>query len=385
MRNPRRAAFDRGFTLIELLVTLAIMALVMTALLGALHGTVRAHDEAQVEISSVRDGPRILDLVEHDLRALHVYNMKDGNVLSGKEEHPGGLRGDRIDFVCSNDSSRRIVDTSHREQTEDVAADLNEVGYRLRSSALSSDFVELWRREDLFVDEEPFEGGTYEKIHDRIRRFEITYLDHLGDKPEEKTEWNMAEEKKLPGAIRIDLELQASPELVGGFIDVNNDALRTYTYTRVIAFPDDETVALRVRPYLPTKITGRNDNGGGKGGKKDDETKLGIGGGQPGGGGDVSTGDGGQTMKDFFEKNGGKGGDSNKIDLNIINNSGNTKIDVNIGDDGNLSESDQKKIEDFLNDYRNRYSGRGGLGGGGGGSSPFGGGGGGGARPPGGP
>jgi hypothetical protein len=36
----------------------------------------------------VRDGPRILDMIEQDLRAIHVYNLKDGNVLHGVAEQP---------------------------------------------------------------------------------------------------------------------------------------------------------------------------------------------------------------------------------------------------------------------------------------------------------
>jgi len=364
MRTRKR----NGFTLVELLITLAILALIMAALLATLQSTVRAHDEAEVEISSVRDGPRILDMIERDLRAIHVYNLKDGNVLRGRSERPGGLRGDRVDFVCCNDSARRVPDPSRNDpEAEDIASDLNEVGYRLRSSALSDDFIELWRREDLFVDDEPFEGGAYEKVHDRVRRFEITYLNHLGEKAEEKTEWDMLEEKRLPGAVRIDLDLQASPELVGGFIEVQENALRVYRYTRVIAFPEDETVALAVRPYLPTKITGRNDNGGangpgaggGKGEGGENSTQIGAGGSPDGAGATPDGPAGGGSLKEFMEKGGRGGGRRERFDFT----SGEGPVlDVNPGQDGQLSEQDQQKIEDFLNDYRNRYSGRGGSG-----------------------
>lgn len=365
-----------GFTMIELLVTLAIMALVMTALLATLQGTVRAHDEAAVEIASVRDGPRILDMVERDLRALHVYNVKDNVVLKGASERPAGLRGDRVDFLCGNDSARRIADTTgDHDSLEDVASDVNEVGYRLRSSSRSDEFMELWRREDLFLDDEPFEGGTYEKIHDRIRKFQITYFEHLGEKAEETDEWDMAEEKRLPAAVRIDLELQADPEVIGGFVDIEYDAERIYKYTRVVAFASDETVALNVRPYLPTKITGRNDNGGAN------TPGAGPGGGQgnglPGGGaitdgaqgglGGMPVGGGGKTAIDVINNG---GGGRRQADMHIdLDQPG---LDIGPSTDGKLSEQDQQRIEDFLNDYRNRYNGKGG-GGGSGSTIPFGG------------
>ena len=367
--NPR---ISRGFTLIELLVTLAIMALMMTALLVTIEGPMRVHDASQIEIASVRDGPRILDMIERDLRSVHLYNMKDGRVLSGKTERPAGLRGDRLDFVCARDSARRLRDPVNGEDSDpfartDVASDLNEVGYRLRTSAFSDDFMELWRREDLFVDEDPFDGGTYEKIHDRIRHFEVTYLENLGPKTEEATDWDMAEKKALPGGIRIDLELQASPELVGGFVETEEDAQKVYHYTRVIAFTAEDSLALSVRPYLPTKITNRNDNAGlSPGGKDGDKPEIpdgvgkGGGGGKPGG---MPGGVSGGTLADMAQ-NGTLPG-SDKVDFGVFE--GGAGIDVHPGADGSISASDEQKIEEYMNDYRNRYSGKAGSGGGGGG------------------
>jgi type II secretion system protein J len=209
-----------GFTLLELLVAMAIVALILTALVATLQGTVKAHDDIEIEMAAVRDGPRILDMVESDLKSIHLYNMKDRNVLLGKADHPGGLRGDRIDFVSQKDSVRHLVDPVAKSDSggAGVASHVNEVGYRLRPSSFSQDFLELWRREDLYVDDLPFEGGVYEKIHDRIAAFQITYLSALGDKAEEFDEWDMTQKKELPAAIKIHLELQASPELVGGFV-----------------------------------------------------------------------------------------------------------------------------------------------------------------------
>jgi prepilin-type N-terminal cleavage/methylation domain-containing protein len=350
-RSDRRAAF----TLIELLVTIAIVALIMTALLGTLHTTVLAHDEAEIEMASVRDGPRILDMVERDLHALHVFNVRDGAVLRGQSERPGGLRGDRIDFVCCNDSARRLADSAPGDhEFADVASDLNEVGYRLRSSALSGDFIELWRREDLFVDEDPFEGGTYERIHERIRHLEITYLDHLGDKSEESDEWDMGEKARLPGAIRIDLELQASPELVGGFVETEENAARIYRYTRVIAIPSDWNESLTVRPYLPIQIIGRGDevgaDSGGRGGGKGPEGSEGL------GGGGLNPAGGSGSLSDMME-NGGP--TSSRSEFTVFGDGDTPSIDINPGSDGSLSESDQAKVEQYMNEYRDRFGGSG--------------------------
>jgi type II secretion system protein J len=362
-----------GFTLIELLVTLAIMALIMVALLASLHGTVKAHDEIQVEMASVRDGPQILDMVENDLRGLHLFNMKDGLVLRGKAEKPGAMVGDRIDLLCANDSTRRLTDTdSKSEDALGVASDVNEIGYRLRKSAISDDFMELWRREDLFVDDEPFEGGTYEKIHDRITKFHITYFEELGPKAEEQDEWDMAEKKKLPAAVHIALELQASPELIGGFVELQQLSLRLYSYDRVIPIAAEQTTALAVRPYLPTKITGRNDGAGGGGGGASGTDGEGITS-FTGGSGD-EFGKGGKDGRDrSMMKEGGNDLIDNIDDLrnkqkfNIFGPGATDDPKLIIGD-GELTPQDEKKIEDFMNDYRNRYN-SGGTGAGPGGKS----------------
>ncbi len=377
-----------GFTLVELMVAIAIMALVMTALLGTIQGTVQARDEAEIEIASVRDGPRILDMIERDLRSLHVYNLKDGAVLKGERRSPGGLRGDRIDWVCTNDSARRLGDGAEEVESDaDVASDLNEVGYWLRTSSLSPDFLELWRREDLYVDEEPFDGGNFEKIHDRVTRFEVTWLDHLGDKAEESSDWDMTEKKRLPGAVRIDLELQASPELVGGFVEYEAEEQKIYRYTRVVAFADDQSLALSVRPYLPVTITSRNDSGaGGGGGKGKGDTKAGMGDSSADTKEEMRRG-GGNSLMDMME-GGGMPGDKSQFDIDLSARDG---LDISIGGDGQLSASDEARLDEYLNDYRNRFQtgaggGKGGSGGNGGGGGGNGGGGGGGSgrQPPGG-
>lgn len=368
MQRPNRA----GFTLVELMVAVAIMALVMTALLGTVQSTISSRDEAEVEIASVRDGPRILDMIERDLRSLHVYNLEKGAVLRGKRQSPGGLRGDRIDFVCTNDAARRLGDGAEAvEDDGDVASDLNEVGYALRSSPLSNDFLELWRREDLFLDDEPFDGGSFERIHDRVTRLEVTYLTHLGDKGETEDEWDMEEKKKLPGGVRIDLELQASPELVGGFVELAAEEQKLYRYTRVIAFGEEQSLALSVRPYLPVTITGRNDNagnnGGGAGGGKDgkDGTGGGLGDLQDPGNGDKMRDRGGNSLVDLMQD--GQLPSAPKFDVDFGARDG---LQIDLGGDNQLSPSDEARLEEYLEDFSNRFQPGGGKGGSGGSGKP---------------
>jgi hypothetical protein len=122
-----------------------------------------------------------------------------------------------------------------------------------------------------------------------------------------------------------------------------------------------------VKPYLPTKILGRNDNGGAngpgqdKGGGKDP-----LGGQLPGGvpPPDGANGiSGGGSLIDTV----GEGGPPTFV----IPPSGSGGIHVDLGPNGELSDADEDRIEQFMNEYRNRFTGKGG----GFGGSPFGGGG----------
>jgi len=264
-----------GFTLIEMLVTLAIMSLVMMALQVSLQSTLLTHDDVALEIASVREGPKILDVIERDLRSLHSYNIKDKKVLRGETQRHAGLRGDRIDFLSNVDSVTRVKDPeSSNSEPKMVASDVNEVGYRLRAHPQSSDFMQLYRREDLFVDEEPLEGGRYELLHDRITRFEVSYQDQLGEDGEVEEEWNMEERKKLPAAIIVDLELQAQPELIGDFVESELLAQRLYRYRRVIPLSRSHNETLRLRPVLPLSPAEVSQQSGGNG---DDDTPIGAG------------------------------------------------------------------------------------------------------------
>ena len=353
-----------GFTLIELLVAMAIVALILTALVATLQGTLKAHDDIAIEMAAVRDGPRILDMFERDVRSMHLFNIKDGNVLLGKSDHPGGLRGDRIDFVCQKDSSRRLADPSVKDDlSAGVASHVNEVGYRLRPSGFSTDFLELWRREDVYVDDQPFEGGTFEKIHDRIAAFQITYLSELGDKAEEIEDWDMNEKKQLPAAVKLHLELQASPELVGGFIENKAEERKIYAYDRLIAFRDADQLALNVRPYLPTKITARQGGASGPGGALGGGVNGGLGngvagadaisGGVPGApaGAPAGSGAGQINLEGANRLKNPLGGD--RFDSNNPFDPKGGKNHMTIG--GDLSGADQKTIEEFLDSYRNKF------------------------------
>jgi hypothetical protein len=80
-------------------------------------------------------------------------------------------------------------------------ADYNEVGYILRPNEERDGLLKLYRREDQFVDDSPFAGGTLELLDDEIKSLKFDYLSRQG--------WSGTwQDEGLPQAVRITLVLR---------------------------------------------------------------------------------------------------------------------------------------------------------------------------------
>ena len=93
---------------------------------------------------------------------------------------------------------------------------MTEVGYACRQNDDNSEWLELWRREDYFVDKDPTAGGQYSLIYDKIRSFDLKYYPI----PEESTEkhgldeWDSRTKHGIPYAIvmTIEYDVEKPPE-----------------------------------------------------------------------------------------------------------------------------------------------------------------------------
>ena len=70
-----------------------------------------------------------------------------------------------------------------------MRSDVHEVGYRLRPNPTDDDFLEIYRREDFGVDDEPFDGGNYTFLHDRVKRFDVQVFTEDGPDAEPLDDW----------------------------------------------------------------------------------------------------------------------------------------------------------------------------------------------------
>jgi prepilin-type N-terminal cleavage/methylation domain-containing protein len=260
-----------GFTLVEVLLTLLIMGMLMLSMTQILTAARNSRDTIHNIQETQLAGPAIMDLVERDLRGLFVYGRAKAVTLRVKNRVMLGLEGDSLDFVTTTDGLG-FEEIGNRLQR----ADYNEVGYRLRPSMDSDDFLELYRREDFGVDEDPFEGGRYEYLHDRVKAFEIQVflIDGIDDN-EPLDEWGVDEsdpEVGVPARIEVSLTLELAPRIQREQLRIVPLDRRTVTYRRVTRLPaslarEDTDLVLPAipRPGVPT-ATGAPGGAGGIGG-----------------------------------------------------------------------------------------------------------------------
>jgi prepilin-type N-terminal cleavage/methylation domain-containing protein len=250
----------RGFTLVEVLLAITITGIVMGAVFAALFYTRVARDSIHnlAEIHSA--GPAILDRIEEDLRHLWIYNLSGAQVFLGRNLSPTGVDADALDFVAG-------VETSEATLVEErwLRSRPCEVGYRLRPSPAEADFLELWRREDFFVDEDPFEGGGWTLVYDRMKYFNVTYFDGLGPDAEPYEEWSTEGWGRFPRRLQIDLAIETQPRFDRGqSATLTRNAPRVVEFTRTILLPDslDRALEARLRPRIPERPQPEEGPGG---------------------------------------------------------------------------------------------------------------------------
>jgi prepilin-type N-terminal cleavage/methylation domain-containing protein len=316
-RSQDRSSSRSGFTLMEVLLTLFIMSGILLTMTQILNAARTSRDTIHNIQETQLAGPAILDLIERDLRGLVVHGRAQEQHLRTRDRAMLGLDGDSLDFVTST-NSLTLEDQNDRY----VRADINEVGYRLRPRADQDDFLEIFRRESFGVDDEPFEGGQFTFLHDRVKGFDIQVFIEDGPDAEPEKEWLFDEGATppstsvtgedlgpvgLPARLEITLTLELAPRIVREQLMIAPVDRRTMIYRRVIRLPESLRLAEADIPVIvvPSRDGPGADGtaagaGAGEDGEDGENPEEEAGNGQPNsqrpggqGGNDLSTGTGG--------------------------------------------------------------------------------------------
>jgi prepilin-type N-terminal cleavage/methylation domain-containing protein len=205
-----------GFTLIEVLVTLLITSIMLSAIYMSFVSTVAAKQYSEQVKEAGRTGQAILSLMRRDFEGAMIFSLGEPAMI-GKSGSVGSAGADAVDFVTTSDS-RRAVDGR--------GSDYNEVGYMAYAGEEQNGLLSLYRREDFFLDQSPFEGGVLELLDDGVKGLTLEYLTVSGW----VSEW---QGEGLPEAVRITLVLRKKT----GQTKSGQPAMRDYTYSTIAFVP----------------------------------------------------------------------------------------------------------------------------------------------------
>ncbi|MCA8981221.1 MAG: hypothetical protein H6831_12545 [Planctomycetes bacterium] len=264
LRRRLHASSCAGFTLAEILITLLIMAGVMVSITQVLQTARMSRDTIHNLRENQLAGPAIMDMLERDLRGILTYSRTRKDHIRVENRVMLGLDGDSIDFVTTTGNLIGRLDGDRY-----VTSNVNEVGYRLRPRPDADDFLEIYRREDLGVDEDPFGGGEFAFLHDRVKSFDIQVFSEDGPDAEPIESWGMDGDENigLPARLEITLVLENAARVSREQWLPESAQRRTVAYRRVIR-PREELrveetgIVIAAVPEPPSTAA----NGGGAGG-----------------------------------------------------------------------------------------------------------------------
>lgn len=253
-----------AFTIIEVLLTVSIMGLMMVAITQLLTSVRVTRDRIHNIQETQMAGPVIVDMIVRDLYAIHVADRPRELHMRIQDRVEYGLDADRIDFVTSTDAREAFLDGERQ-----LRADLCEVGYVTRVRPDDDQFLELYRREAFGVDEDPFSGGNYTFLTDRVKSLVIDIYFEDGPDVEPLQEWGLSQQDTethgLPASIVVSLTLENAPRLLREQIERSSRERATVTYVRTIRFPeglryeDDTTVPRFGIPQKPSEESGEDE------------------------------------------------------------------------------------------------------------------------------
>lgn len=205
-----RRARSGGFTLMEVSLAVAILALLVALVLQNMSNTIRGRDYVMNGLRKPKVANALLSQFVRDLRYLWFGGLTGNAGFVGRHRVVNGKDADRIDFVAARPVRSVVLDEENAAEDQ-AHAELGEVGYAFRPRD-DGRYIELWRREDPYVDDDPTSGGKYSLIYDRVRSFKITYFDRPSEaqgKSSGQEEWDSRQKRRVPYAIVVDITFDA--------------------------------------------------------------------------------------------------------------------------------------------------------------------------------
>ncbi len=205
MKNSGKAS--RGFTLLEVMVAIGIVALLGVLIYGAFMGMSRSRKNMQHVGNRYQQGRQAVDRMARELTSAFLSGHQPFQQLQyvretifvGTDQRPS----DRVDFTSF--SHMRLKADSHE-------SDQCELSF-FASTDPETGNLDLVRRVQKYIDDEPTRGGVVQVLAENIESFDVKYFDPLIS--EWIDSWSTVQAAgqigRLPGAVWITLWLRGGP------------------------------------------------------------------------------------------------------------------------------------------------------------------------------
>jgi general secretion pathway protein J len=196
----KRAA--RAFTLLEVLVAVAIIALVGVLIYGAFQGMNVSRRNMGQAGDRYQQGRQALERMARELSEAFLSAHLPLPPLQPTRKTAFTGKDDRVDFTAF--AHLRLSRNSHE-------SDQSEISYFAARNDTGG--LDLARREDKFIDDQPDRGGVVQVLAENIESVELKYLDPLTN--EWTDTWDStqpaSQPDRLPGQVWIRLVLLGGP------------------------------------------------------------------------------------------------------------------------------------------------------------------------------
>ena len=186
----KKTTSKQGFTLIEVTVAIAIGSMVMLMVFSLVSNTRTQQQQMDALIKKRNNGSHVVSYIRRDLEGIQDLSLIGGQVSLESVVDPAGQQV--LNFISSG---RRGVDE------RGVVSVYNEVGYALKPHVQNPDIFALYRRQDYFIDEEPFRDGDFELLYEYVKSFMVEFQNADGEWSQEWTE------PSVPHTLRMTIEL----------------------------------------------------------------------------------------------------------------------------------------------------------------------------------
>ena len=207
------ASTQAGFTLLELSIAIEMLGIVMGLIYQAINGTITGRNIVYDDLLKPKVANAVLGQIFKDFRYIYYGGLVGDAGFYGKAQNKAGMDADRVAFITARRTRTVGSEEDGARRGEDRESPLTEVGYGCRPNPKFAQWLELYRREDYFVDSKPVEGGFYTLVYDKIRSFRLRYFptpeEHYKDEGGLE-DWDSRQKKKLPYAILVKIEYDVS-------------------------------------------------------------------------------------------------------------------------------------------------------------------------------